>query len=241
MLRWRTAADGSIWIPRSDPETESYLDSLHMRWPGQLRWSPKPPDSSYLGDIEELADRFNGQSAILFGKGPSLEHFIEHDIHLSNVPMRVCLNETCLVVPHPHYTFFVDPHNAELIQFPENCSVVCPPSMVNRIKHLNGNRVLTFFRGQWILPAYATAACALVTLCKWGFKSILLVGFDAFDQTMDEQHTSVAYPKIVREIQTKARKDAYYGPINNQLRGVLLDIGGEGVMVDFYHRSLLAS
>lgn len=187
------------------------------------------------GDVAELDGRFEGQSAVVFGKGPSLEHFLENDLAEAETPLRVCINETCLLVPHPHFTFFVDPHNAKKILFPPNCNIVCPPSMVGRILHDNGNRILTFTTGEWVLPAYATAACSLAALCRWGISKVLLVGFDAFDIVEKDQHTTEAYPDSVKAVETKPRKNAYYEPINDQIRSVLARFP---IAHEFYHRRL---
>lgn len=68
MLHIRMGVDGSYWIPRSDKETEAYLDAKYVRVKNELKWVDKiaSPTKSY-------SDIYKGQVCYIVGKGPSLD------------------------------------------------------------------------------------------------------------------------------------------------------------------------
>jgi hypothetical protein len=67
-----------------------------------------------------------GDTAYVFGKGPSLDTF---DMTLAKGP-RVCINESALVVPCPTYFFAHDekPISRVASMWPERCTAILEPS-----------------------------------------------------------------------------------------------------------------
>ena len=55
----RHAPDGSIWIPRPNPDLEAYLDNIYVRVPGELRWVEEPSPVEKVKQY--LTARFGGE------------------------------------------------------------------------------------------------------------------------------------------------------------------------------------
>ncbi len=88
MLNIRRGLDGSFWIPRSDKETEDYLDGLYVRVKGQLKWVNKIPNI-----LNVFAGTHQGTIACIIGKGVSLD-FIKARFFSDPSSPIICINES---------------------------------------------------------------------------------------------------------------------------------------------------
>ena len=90
MLRIRQGADGSVWIPRKNKETEAYLDKKYARLPNELRWVPKP--ERYL-NVVDLKAFFKNHLCYIVGKGESLDMLTADCFPNKQAPI-IALNES---------------------------------------------------------------------------------------------------------------------------------------------------
>ncbi len=161
-----------------DKEQERKLDSAYLRVHpiehGKLEWVERPEIG--LGEMcaDELAGKLDGVQAWVFGKGPSLDQF---DFDQAGV-VRVCLNESVLVVPEPSYCFFMDRDVGKDLYLPEGCSPVVPPGCRNLPRSFDDTKFIWDW-AKHCRPNYATAACCIWLLGLWGVRSIVMVGFDS--------------------------------------------------------------
>jgi hypothetical protein len=75
--------------------------------------------------IGELLRSHHGEEAWIFGKGPSIDAF---DMREAG-PLRICINESLLVVPSPKYFFAHDevPIRRVADSWPEGCRAILQP------------------------------------------------------------------------------------------------------------------
>lgn len=88
MLRIRKSFDGTFWIPRSDKETEDYLDSQYVRMPNQLKWRNSIPNM--LGAFKNI---YKDRCAYIVGKGLSLDNISKGCFQDSYCPI-FCINDS---------------------------------------------------------------------------------------------------------------------------------------------------
>lgn len=94
-MKIRQGIDGSVWIPRKNPELEAELDDKYDRVQGALKWWPKTSDS-----IEELFGAHKGATAYILGKGPSLDTFVEDQNNTKPKSVIIALNEAGNILNH---------------------------------------------------------------------------------------------------------------------------------------------
>lgn len=231
MIRVRHHADGTLWIPRSDPETEAALDARYERWrPGELRWVATA--SSRTDWTDEVNGMEWGRKGVLVGKGPSLDTW---DRRVGRAYLAA-LNEAALVVPHPAAVFFVDARVGEALSGRlEYSTIPVRPPAVDHLPRLeDGQRALVWrwtegFRDHGVPSPYATAPAALTVLARWGVRDLLLVGFDGYDGP----HGGRVYAEVLEPVQAVGRETSEYALINRQIAEV---IGRFGLRIAFWHR-----
>jgi len=231
VIRVRHHADGTLWIPRADPETEASLDAKYDRWrPGELRWIPRAADRRDWTDVRNGLDF--GRQAVLVGKGPSLDTWD----HRRGRAILAGLNEAALVVDAPDFVFFVDARVGEaLTGCLEYSTVPVRPPAVDRLPELEPGawslvwRWTEGFRDHGVPSPFATAPAALTILARWGVQELLLVGFDGFDGP----HAGRVYAAALDPVKAVDRETSEYALINRQIREV---IDRFGLAVAWWHR-----
>ncbi len=75
--------------------------------------------------IAHLLGKHNGAEAWIFGKGPGLDKF---DVNTAG-PLRICINESLLIVPAARYFFAHDEAPIERVaaQWPKACHAILQP------------------------------------------------------------------------------------------------------------------
>ena len=78
-----------------------------------------------MQSIAALLGKHLGEEAWIFGKGPSLDKF---DMATAG-PLRICINESALIVPEPRYFFGHDepPIQRVAAQWPSACRAILQP------------------------------------------------------------------------------------------------------------------
>lgn len=84
--------------------------------------------------IGDYLDRWKGETAYLFGKGPSLDTFPM----ASAGPLRITINEAALVVPDPTFMFAIDGKPLTNIGTPP-CMAILGPDEVSKRFDASGN------------------------------------------------------------------------------------------------------
>jgi len=237
VLRVRHHADGTLWIPRPDPETEAHLDGQYVRWrPGELRWVTTASDRLDWTDL--LNGAHHGRRCVLVGKGPSLDRWAGTGEDRDGC-LVAALNEAALVVDDPDFAFFVDPRVGEALsgRIPFTTIPVRPPA-VAQLPVLEEGQVGYVWRwtdgprDHGVPSPYATAAAALQVLARWGVQEVLLVGFDGYDGDHSPDGVGV-YAGRLAPVQAVGRDSAAYDLINRQIDEVL---AREGIRVAWFHR-----
>lgn len=191
----------TVWLPRPDKVMEAKLDrAMVRRRPWERRWVPAPrtrADEHWARGITLTLP----EDVVLVGKGPSLDGYIWH-------PSKtyVCINETVCMCPWPALGTYYDRRVGEYL-LTHDC--VAPtygflsPLQV-RDQKLPGPRLLfqpslTRLGEDGHPPhAWATAACTLFYLARWGVKRVGLVGFDSFWNEGNSYAESVGYANSPR-------------------------------------------
>lgn len=87
----RILSDGTYYLVRADRHIEQYMDDNFKRYPNERKWYPDIEDSN----LDMLRGLFEGQTANIIGKGPSLDYLSANDIVDGPI---IALNEAIHVV-----------------------------------------------------------------------------------------------------------------------------------------------
>lgn len=99
--------DGSYVLLQRDTKIEAEMDRTHVRWPGEMRWSPKRTGMEYR-NYNRLYSKITSPTyqprAVIIGKGPSLDKITNQDFARSDIV--ICCNDSihrivalCLKLP----------------------------------------------------------------------------------------------------------------------------------------------
>ena len=148
-----------------------------------------------MQSIAELLHKHEGEEAWLFGKGPSLDGF-EFDLA---GPLRICINESLLIVPAPTYFFAHDevPIQRVAAQWPASCRAILQPVRGSRAERcgIPSDSIFTYEKRErelaildWPPEKLAQKACLLgltgtahsaIHFCRLiGATSLVFVGMD---------------------------------------------------------------
>ena len=94
----RRATDGTVWIPRKNPELEAWLDEHYLRVGNGLRWMYKldPQFVSIDAWLEEPVEN-NNTLAYFVGKGKSLDDINSECFPREECPI-ICINHAIHVI-----------------------------------------------------------------------------------------------------------------------------------------------
>lgn len=223
----RTYADGSIGIPRPDPDQEAQLDRTYVRVPGEERRWWATPRSAVL-EVDSLRGRFAGARAIVLGKGPSLERFREIEIDTNDVIAAV--NEAALskLPPRVQVAMAVDAHVVAALagKVREGTMLVAPASLARE-------GVTVLGPGLWddsLRPNMGSSPALVRLLSIMGVSSLVLIGFDGFDTPTPGK----VYAPSILAAGVADRDSGDFAAINGTLRAELMAWGLDAVT--FWHR-----
>lgn len=171
----RTACDGSLFIPRSNPDLEAKLDEMFLRKPNTLRWYPFKRDAKHL--VPDPV--FNKSNCYIIGKGPSLDS-VEKSLFAPEAPI-VCVNQSihaieALGLDNPIYCIQQDKGLKGLCQ-PKSARLWVPYNVKEYYLTYDNYRVFTV--EEYGQPGMYTASLAIGIVQAFGANSITMVGFDA--------------------------------------------------------------
>jgi len=228
-----------MWIPRPHEEIEKFMDARFLRkYPWERRWvRPLGDNEMWTVDVEVEPDR-----AIVFGKGPSIQTFLELKPEIEIGPLRVCINESVLLVPKPDFVFYLDVEVWKRIAdgLPASCSPVSnimerPRPWVHPAPRVFWNWANRDGSNAGVcLPrqGYATAPCLLTVLAGWGIKKFEMVGFDSYENPEWDKTTRKAYAGLVEELGVIQRPHGDFWRINRHIDEVIRE---RGLEVEWFH------
>ena len=212
----------TVWAPRPSPDLERSLDKILVRRrPWERRWVWPPDVGAGERWAHEGLNRFAAATeVVVVGKGPSLDKASWATKKPGEV--RVCINESVLVVPEPDVLVFQDAPVGQRIagRLPDKCEVLCPAIVRHLLPEASVRWMYRY--GTWGDPSpdYATAPAALCVLSYlWGVRAVTLVGFDAFKDRSDPG--AFAASVVAAGAPARARFD--YTKVNAQVGQVVLD------------------
>lgn len=222
MQKIRTLPDGSITIPRRDPEHEAALDAQFVRVGSELRWWPISRQSTI--EIDELRDRFAGRRAIVLGKGPSLERLREVTIEDSDIVAAV--NEAAVVKSPPRIdvALAVDAHVVASI-----AGKTRPSTLVLVPANLARDGVRPVGIGLWddsLRPNMGASPSLVRLLALCGARQLVMVGFDGFDAPTRGN----VYASSILAAGVADREHGNFDVINGQLAFELRSWAGDDVL-----------
>ena len=213
-VRIRTGADGSAYISRPDKDAIAYMDEHYDRVYGELRWMPRLPKGKTVNCLKHL---FEGKSAYIVGKGPSLDNLRKEHFPDKDAPI-LAINEAIRKVEELHL-----PNPQFLIQFDTGLKDTCTPEraevIVSHKAQYFFKRKYTFKPENYGLPGGTlTVLCAIEICKKLGSTDFVFVAFDAC------VNKRTGYALIVGKPSDSGGRNAdrflsHRGKINKQLHG----------------------
>lgn len=179
MVMIRYLPDGTLHLPRPDPDQERVLDAHFNRAPGELRWHPIPKGN--VVGFEELRGTLGGRRAVIIGKGPSLDRALE--IELEAADCLITINEAAAapLPTTPTYCVALDADVAARMRgrWPTGATVLLLPALA--IGEAGAKPIGRGFFDNGLAVTDGTAATAIRLAALGGASRLLMVGFDAYD------------------------------------------------------------
>jgi hypothetical protein len=173
----RNLPDGSVALLRGNSQLERELDRKMIRVPGSLRWLPR----SNSRDLRELSGKYNGESAYVVGKGPSLDNIKASDFPNPKSPV-ICINESIHIIetlglPNPLYVIQQDAQLKEACQ-PKNATILLSFNARNFYSRYDNKYIYSHELFQ--IPTNSLSVrCAIELLKMMGIVQIHFIAFDA--------------------------------------------------------------
>jgi len=206
----RRDPDGSIWLTKPNPAIEAFLDRSMIRTrPNELRWREIPKGHQLVLQMDQLRGVHEGMVGLLLGKGPSLDRFITEYKKARWHVIPVGINEAALRFPCK-YLFALDETPLRALtqgRLPDVIACLQP----NHIEQPFERKAI-YEWGKHATPGHETAPVALEMMAFWGIRTVVMVGFDGYDNGRDDYAPSLGL--------TKRNGDGNYSVINQHLDAV---------------------
>lgn len=189
----RRDEDGSIWLTKPNPAIEAFLDRSMIRTrPGELRWREIPKDQCLVLQADQYRGVHEGMTGLLLGKGPSLDRFIAEYPKSRWHVVAVGINEAALKFPCK-YLFALDDIPLRALtgaKLPDVIACLQPNHIEQPFP-----RKLIYEWGKHVTPGHETAPVALEMMALMGIQTVVMVGFDGYDNGRDDYAASLKIPK----------------------------------------------
>lgn len=175
--RIRKWPDGSFGILRRDKALEKRFDTEHVRVHNTLRWFPREHDGVMVSTVRHS---FNGQTCVIVGKGPSLDHLKKEDFTPDDVV--ICLNESIhkvatLGLDNTVFALQQDTKLKDLCHHPNHITFVSRQSRKFYARY--DNKILYYPEEYKATPSSASAVCAIRIAKSLGATGFKMYCFDA--------------------------------------------------------------
>lgn len=177
----------------------------------------------------------------IFGKGPSLDLWFQTDLREANGEYRVCINETCQIVPGCCMAVGQDQEVMGIFQsMPANILIMTPDVLAQYVfafsirYHMHYGKVCGGQR-------YMTTPNAMRFLSKYGVRNFLMVGFDSmhYGKTEFDAWGKDSYSKIVNSLGHGWSVNDYGGGSYQIIREQILEtIKDYNLNVEWFHKSI---
>ena len=170
----RIQPDGSMTLLRRKPKDIAFMDqNFKRRHPSEMRWFPE------LETMEEAALDFEGKTAYIIGKGPSLDRLSEGDFK-EDGPI-IAINESIikaeeLDIPNPLF-LIQDPSLREFAK-PQRSTLILEES-IRGLYRLHPKKIQYSRKGMELPPKVLSAIVAIHILKSWNIAKIIFISFDA--------------------------------------------------------------
>lgn len=213
MDRPQLLGDGTMFLPGPDFSAAPQLDQefWRSRDPRERRWATVPRRGTRT--ILDLGRAANRARVTLVGKGPSVDRW------RPGIETIFCINEAGLLFPN-RASFALDDRPIHHLAGVGKMVVTAADCLARA----QLDRSLAFVFG-WneaaelrLEPGWETAPCALAILGYLGYRSITMVGFDAYDWIDQEIAPAPNYARQILDMGVPDRISGEWAPINRHLR-----------------------
>lgn len=205
----RRDEDGSIWLTRPNPQIEAFLDRTMVRSrPGELRWYEVPKGAQLVLQMEQLRGVHEGMTGLLLGKGPSLDRFIAEYPKSRWHVVAVGINEAALRFPVKYIFALDDGPLAAICQAKPDATLCVEPKRIET----PFIRKAIYEWGKHATPGHETAPVALEIMAFMGIRTVVMVGFDGYDNGRDDYAPSLNL--------TPRNGDGNYAVVNGHIDAV---------------------
>lgn len=188
----RRDEDGSIWLTKPNPAIEAFLDRTMVRnRHGELRWREIPKGQQLVISIEQLRNTHEGMVGLLLGKGPSLDRFTRDYQKAKWHVVPVGINEAALQFPCKYFFALDDTPLRAMAQGKlDGMAILQPPHIEQPF-----TRKAIYEWGKHATPGHETAPVALEIMALMGIRTVVMVGFDGYDDGRDDYAPSLGLPR----------------------------------------------
>lgn len=205
----RRDGDGSIWLTKPNKAIEAFLDRSMIRTrPRELRWREIPKGEQLVIQMDQLRGIHEGMTGLLLGKGPSLDRFITEYAKTRWHVIPVGINEAALRFPCKYVFALDDIPLRALTQARLDVTACLQPNHIEQ----PFTRKVIYEWGKHATPGHETAPVALECMAHMGIQTVVMVGFDGYDDGRDNYAPSLGI--------SARRGDGNYAVVNRHLDAV---------------------